>query len=188
MQQLVIRQKTGFKITQPNTPVIIRDQRGLLFYSTEYKAPNASEFNLPPGTYFVQQGTFRSMSQPIDYPLMRLPPHERERRIPKDFKIIWGRNPKKKCTINWGTRTITYDKSLADYSQAELDFIHSHELSHAHYETEKYCDLKACNYMIRKGYNPIQTAVSQIDSLSPNHAERKMFIVEQLKKTYGNRL
>lgn len=128
------------------------------------------------------------MPNPVDYPLMKLPPHERERRIPKDFKIVWGRNPKKKCTINWGTKTIMYDVSLAEFTKPELDFIHGHELSHAHYTTEKYCDLKSGNYMIRKGYNPIQIAVSQIDSLDPKHHERKMFLVDQLKKTYGKTL
>lgn len=185
MRRLFVPVKSGFKITKPELPVVIRDERGLLFYSTEFKAPNVHAFNLPAGTYFVEQGQFGQMANPINYPLMPLPPHERNRPIPKHFKKVWGDKPRAKCQINWDTHTITFDYRLADYTLPEQDFIRFHEYSHAHYQTEKYCDLKAANYMIRKGYNPIQIGASQIDSLSSGQHERKRFLINQLIKTYG---
>jgi len=178
--------KTGFKILKPEKPVVIRDKNGMLFYSTEYKTPDISEFNLPAGEYYIDQGNFRSMFSPINYPLMPLPKKERNRKTPTDFKILWGDNPDK-CSIDWINKTITFDHSLKDYSKPERDFIKYHEFSHADYKTEKYCDLKAANYMIANGYNPIQIGISQIDSLSPKQVERKEFLTNALIRTYGKK-
>ena len=186
MFRLHIGQKTGFKILRPEKPVIIRDERGMLFYSTEDKVPNVSEFNLPAGNYIVDSGVIRSMFSPVNYPLLRLPRNERNRPIPKDFKIIWGKNPNK-CSIIWPKKVILFDESLKDYTKPELDFIRFHEYSHANYLTEKYCDLKAANYMIKKGYNPIQIGLSQIDSLSGKQFNRKSFLVNAIVKTYGKK-
>lgn len=183
MYKINIGQKTGFKILRPEKEVVIRDDRGILFYSTEFKTPKVVEFNLPAGKYIVDSGYFRSMSNPVDYPLMPLPPKQRNRPIPHDFKMIWSKNPNK-CSIVWPEKKIVFDVSLKDYSLPELDFIKFHEYSHANYHTEKYCDLKAANYMILKGYNPIQIGVSQIDSLSGKQSHRKEFLTNMICKYY----
>jgi hypothetical protein len=185
--KLHLGQKTGFRILRPEREVIIRDSRGLLFYTTEFKTPNVKEFNLPAGDFLIDSGVFKSMAFPVDYPLMTLPPKERNRPIPNDFKIVYGRNPNK-CSIIWPEKKILFDSALLDYTTPERDFIKFHEFSHAHYVTEKYCDLKAANYMILKGYNPIQIGLSQIDSLSSKQAERKEFLVNMLCKTYSKYL
>jgi hypothetical protein len=177
-------QKTGFRILKPEKEVIIRDNNGRLFYTTEYKTPKVKFFNLPAGDYLVDSGVFKSMQSPVDYPLMPLPPKQRNRPIPKDFRLVWGRNPNK-CSIIWPEKKILFDVSLQEYTKPELDFIKFHEFSHANYHTEKYCDLKAANYMLLKGYNPIQIGVSQIDSLSGRQSDRKNFLVDMLVKHYS---
>lgn len=175
-RQLTVGEKTGFKITYPAIAVIIRDCRGLLFYSTEYQLPKVTEFNLPCGTYLVDSGHFVKMNAPVNYPMKQLPPAERKRPVPNDFKILWGDNPNK-CSVIWPRKVILFDRSLEDYRLPELYFILYHEYSHASYKTEKFCDLKAYNYMIRKGYNPAQIGMSQIDSLSSEQWKRKQFLV-----------
>lgn len=187
-RSLQVTVKTGFRITNPDVPVIIRDCRGLLFYSTELQVPRVKEFNLPPGKYLVDSGYFTTMSEPVDYALKVLPPAERHRPIPHNFPIVWGENPNK-CSIIW-PRSVTglpdspkqgfilFDRSLEEYRLPELFFILYHEYSHASYKTEKFCDLKAYNYMILKGYNPAQIGMSQIDSLNgPTAKRRKQFLI-----------
>ena len=174
-RKLVIDKKTGFRITQRETPVIVRDCRGLLFYSTELQVPNVREFNLPCGEYLVDSGYFTPMSEPVDYPLKSLPPFERDRPLPKDFVLTWGDNPNK-CSIIWPAKTILFDRSLEEYRLPELFFILYHEYGHSKYKTEKFCDLYAYNCLIRKGFNPEQVGLSQIDSLSAGQWKRKAFL------------
>lgn len=188
MYRIHLTQKTGFKVLKPEKEVVIRDEKtGLLFYSTEFKTPNVKEFNLPKGNYIVESGFIRPMLFCVDYPLIKLPKKERNRPIPHNFKIVYGKNPNK-CSINWDEGKIIKDSAMKDWPRQENDFIYFHELSHAHYQTEGYCDLKAANYMILKGYNPIQIGLSQIDSLSPKQVARKELLVNALIKTYGKYL
>lgn len=175
MRKLSVPVKSGFRITKPEIPVNIRDCRGLMFYTTEYLVPKVKEFNLPPGDYLVDGGYFTQMGEPIEYPLKKLPPHERERAKPHNFRIDWGINPNK-CSIIWNEKRILFDNSLQDFTLPELYFILYHEYSHANYQTEKFCDLKAYNYMILKGFNPAQIGMSQIDSLSDKQYKRKAFL------------
>lgn len=191
-RSLTVTTKTGFRITHPEYPVNIRDCRGVLFYTTEPQVPRIHEFNLPQGRYLVDSGHFKPMAAPVDYPLKKLPPRERDRPVPYNFKLIWGDNPNK-CTVVWSNtpymgqpkpypeiplkQFILFDKSLEDYRLPELYFILYHEYGHAKYKTEKFCDLDAYNRMIVKGFNPTQIGMAQIDSLSSEQERRKQFLV-----------
>lgn len=194
MRPLNITTKTGFRITRPETPVIIRDSRGVLFYSTEPVLPKVKEFNLPPGKYFVDSGIFQAMDTPVNYALAKLPPRQRSRPFPTDFKLRWGDNPKK-CTVDWDNKTITFDHSMSESPLSHLDFIKYHEFGHARYgcnpetsspekiiQCESFADLFAVNCMLRKGYNPEQIAESNVDSLSHKQGARKEFITNILSK------
>src|SRR3972149_10578245 len=150
MIPLVLKQKAGFINVNPNQPVIIRDIRGKLFYSTEGLRPVKS-FNLPEGQYFIDQGTIQ-MTKFIPPKLAKLPAPERSLKAPFDFAITFDYNPNK-CTIQWRKKVIVFDNSLKDYTLPELFFILYHEYSHALYKTEKYADLHAANLMLKKGYN-----------------------------------
>lgn len=194
MRQIVVPVKTGFKIRNPETPVIIRDSRGIMFYTTEPVTPNVKQFNLPPGKYFVDQGFFTPLARPIDYKLKRLPTRQRNRPFPTNFKIVWADNPKK-CTVDWDRKTMTFDRSFQDAPLSHLDFIKYHEYGHARYGTlptasddeiirsEAYADLFAVNCMLRKGYNPEQIAETHIDSLSTKQGARKEFISNIIANT-----
>lgn len=186
MTPLNLSQKTGFKIVKPEKPVIIRDEKGILFFSTEANTPRVTVFNLPAGKYWVETGHIRSLIEPINYGLMPLPRREYfDRQVPKNFKIIWARNPNK-CTVDWDNKTITFDPSMKEWTKPELDFIKFHEFSHSDYETERFADLKSANYMILKGYNPSQIGIAQIDSLSPAQVGRKDFLSRMISKHYKN--
>lgn len=196
MREIILRNKTGFKITRPETPVIIRDTRGILFYSTEPITPKVKQFNLPPGKYLVDQGSFTPLARPIEYPLKKLPPKQRNRKFPKDFKMKWGNNPNK-CTVDWDRKTITFDTSFQESPLSHLDFIKFHEFGHARYgvkqgtdpdseayrQSEAFADLFAVNCMLLKGYNPEQIAETQIDSLSSSQKDRKEFIANIISNT-----
>jgi hypothetical protein len=179
MRQLVLKEKTGFKVTNPYEPVIIRDFRGILFYTTEPLLPKVKEFNLPPGTYFVQSGYIQQKSNPVDYKSLRLPPYERNMPVPSDFVVKFGTNPNK-CTIFWDLGYILFDNHFKEKPLYEVAFILNHEMGHSKYKTEKYADLFAANEMLKKGYNPSQIGVAPIDSLSEMQYERKRFIVNNL--------
>jgi hypothetical protein len=185
MNRIKLFHKTGFKIRYPETEVIIRDENGLLFYSTECKTPNVKEFNIPIGEYWIDSGYVKSTFLPVNYPYIPLPKRERYNKpSPFGFKIVYGNNPFK-CSILWLKKAILFDASLLDYTRPERDFILCHEYAHQMYRTEKYCDLKAANLMIEIGYNPIQIGMAQIDSLSNMNIDRKHFLVDMLCKTYG---
>jgi hypothetical protein len=180
MRKLKIFEKTGFQVTDPYTPVVIRDFRGVLFYSTESLTPKVKEFNLPTGEYIVDCGKFRSKEFPVNYPLYKLPRFERNREKPYGFKIRFGHNPNK-CTIFWHRKLILFDNALKDLPLPELDFIRFHEYSHARFHTEVFCDLMAANYMLCKGYNPSQIRQAPIRSLSDKQFKRKAKFIQLTK-------
>lgn len=183
MNTIIIPQKTGFYIIDPFNPVNIRDFRNKLFYSTEPLLPKVKNFNLPVGKYFVENGLIRVLKEPVKYPLLRMPKPERKLISPFDFEIIVKDNPNK-CTINWNKKTITFDPEIMEKSLSEIYFILYHEYGHQLFNTEKYADLVACNYMLRKGFNPSQIASAPILSLSERAQERKEYIVNNF--TNGN--
>lgn len=184
-----VRTKTGFKITDPTVPVNIRDDRGILFYSTESRVPEITEFNLPPGTYLVDSGHFREMLRPINFKLERLPVSENLlSRAPYHFEIIFEDNPNK-CTIFWKEKLIVFDTKFQDAPLPELFFIYFHELGHSRYgyetryspeEAEAYCDLYASNEMLKMGFNPSQVDAAPKNTLSSRQDYRKNFIEETL--------
>ena len=177
MRKIFLTKKTGF-INVGNKPIIIRDYRGIKFYDTSGLSPQPEKFNMPQGEYYLDQGHIRE-TEPVNYPLVKLPPFERNLKKPYNFKIIFGDNPNK-CTIYWRKKIILFDNDLKDYSLPELDFIRFHEFGHARFKTEKYADLMAVNYMLTKGYNPLQIGEAQLTSLSDNNYERKVFLTNKI--------
>jgi hypothetical protein len=177
MIPLVLKQKAGFLNLYPSQPVIIRDFRGKLFYSTEGLRP-VQKFNLPEGQYYIDQGKIK-MIRFIPPKLNRLPTPERNLKPPFNFSIVFDYNPNK-CTIRWKEKIIVFDNSLRDYTLPELYFILFHEYSHALYKTERFADLCSANMMLIKGFNPSQIGAAPITSLSEKQLNRKKFVVNNL--------
>lgn len=192
MHKLIVNGKTGFRIRDgyENVPVIIRDWRGVLFYSTEDTVPNAKEFNLPdlkgPTEYYVDSGYFSKMEKPVEWNLHKLPPIERNWEDPTKFKISFGTN-RNKCTINWGQGWILFDNQYKDAPLPVLYFLLYHEYAHRYYKTEKWVDSLAFNYGMKKGFNPNQFAKVPVTTLSERQTERKWHAVNQTIETNGNR-
>lgn len=181
MQRLLtLSQKTGFKILQKNIPVIIRDNRGIIFYSNEFIAEDKRKFfNLPFGRYIVDSGYFAPMANPVKYKLIHLPPKQRNFPKPFDFKIEFNRNPHK-CTVHWDKKLIVFDNSFRDTPRFILEFVLYHEIAHHAYHTEKYADALASNFMLLRGYNPSQVGIAPLFSLSSVQEHRKKFIINNL--------
>lgn len=187
MRKFFVSKKTGFRNITPYNDIIIRDWRGVMFYTTEGITP-VNEFNLPEGNYLIQAGAFNPLEKPVDYKKIKLPPPERTSYPnPFKFKMVFGHNPNK-CSIIWERKTILYDTKLLESPLYVLDFILFHEYSHRLYGTEKYADLSAANMMFLVGYNPSQIGYSPMDSLSESANSRKDFMVENLIRVRnGNR-
>jgi hypothetical protein len=188
MRKLVVNKKTGLRIKDVYKPVIIRDDRMIIFYSTESMLPDCNVFNLPKGTYFVESGNFESLPSPIPFTLIKLPTGNRFF-YPNagNFPIKIVKNPNK-CSIDWERKVILLDESFREKSWPIIDFILSHEIGHKYYgdkpDSEINADLFAANRMIKKGYNPSQIAYAQLDSLSGRQLERKNVLTQKIINSY----
>jgi len=178
MVELKVIKKTGFINIAPHEPIIIRDFRGKIFYSTE-GLRIIPEFNLPIGTYYIDSGKFKLRAKPVFFKLPAMPKIERRFKSPDNFKILFANNPNK-CTINWFKKTITFDESFRDKLLPELYFVLYHEFGHHLYLTEKYADLFAARRMLIKGYNPSQIVRAPITSLSAYQEKRKQHILNKI--------
>jgi hypothetical protein len=183
MSELIVNKKTGFRVNDVTTPVIIRDFRGMLFYTTESLIPKVKYFNLPPlGRFYLDSGNITPLKHPIKRKLAKLPTPERFRRPPFDFQVQFGNNPNK-CTIFWDQKKILFDNAFKSKSLSELYFVLFHEYGHALYGTEKYADLVATNLMKIRGFNTSQIGDAPLFTLSAIQLERKKFIIDKLIKT-----
>jgi len=178
-QQLSLKKKTGFVNLQPERPVIIRDMRGKIFYSTEMLEQEIKKFNMPPGNYQLISGVIAPMKEPVKFPLSVIPRPERNYPNPFDFKIVFGFNPNK-CSIIWRKKTILFDDKLKSKTEPELYFILFHEFGHKLYKTEKYADLYASNAMLLKGFNNSQIGNAPITSLSSGQWDRKKYLTGRI--------
>ena len=176
--KLELKRKTGFKINNPEVPVIINDYRGKVFYNNS-ELKNRTAFNLPKGIYFIKSGNFSMLERPVLYKKNKLPLPERLRAWPFDFKVIFAFNPQK-ATINWTHKVIIFDNRLRDKSLPELYYILFHEFAHSKFKTETLTDALAENMMINFGFNPSQIAKAPITSLSDKQVVRKTNAVKRL--------
>lgn len=182
MVELNINAKTGFKITDPNKPVVIRDFRGLFFYSTEGLAPNVEEFNLPGfGKYFVDSGHFKQLPEPVRFKRLALPAIAENKFFPDptQFKIEFGDNPYK-CTVSYVKGIIKFDNAFRDASLPQIYFLLYHEYGHQFFKTEKYADFMSANYMMVKGFNPSQIVTAPWTTLSDKQEFRKQLLVRRI--------
>lgn len=197
MFELIVTKKTGFIVTDPSVPIIIRDNRGILFYSTEPLVPKTKRFNMPAlGKFIVDNGKFRRSDDPVFYQLVRLPKRTAYRESPVNFDIVFGEN-KNKATINFLTRQILFDSIIAELPLPYIFYLYYHEIAHQFFGTskpigspeyntcEKWCDVLASNYMLNKGFNPSQIKEAQRNTLSQRNEFRKEFVERKLETSTG---
>ena len=170
-------EKTGFLVK--SLPVIILDDNGKIFYDSSKVEKKIRAFNLPRGKYELAKGKIQKLNKPVSYPFYPMPKRERFRKLPNDFKIVFGTNPNK-CSILWNEKTILFDESMKNLTKPQIYFILFHEFGHHKYKTEKYCDLFAANMMLKHGFNPSQIGLSSIHSLSDSNFERKEYLVNKI--------
>jgi hypothetical protein len=184
MRQFVVTKKTGFAILDPNKPLIIRDARGILFYTTETLTKKPTCFNMPPfGKFFIEDGNGISpLKNPVPYKLANLPPMIRRFDDPDNFKIIFGINPNK-CTVKWNDKIFLFDSMFRERPLPQIFFILYHEYGHAFTNNEKIADRIASNYMKMRGFNPSQIGAASINALSERQLPRKQELVNSLLGT-----
>jgi len=185
MYDLTVSEKTGYRVTDVYKPINIRDERGILFYTTETMLPRVKMFNLPAGNYRVDSGSFKEMENPVPFKLIPLPTPERKFPSPIGFEFKFEPNPHK-CTINFIEKKITFDLSFKEMSLPQIYFVLYHEYAHQFFHVEKWADVLASNFMLVKGFNPSQIGYAHITSLSCNQIHRKKFNVKKLIETNGN--
>jgi len=181
MRSLIVNEKTGFEIVDPNQTVVIRDARHILFYTNEPIKPRATCFNLPAfGQYWIDSGSIRKLASPVNYPMAELPLLiPRFNITPYNFKIVWGNNPSK-CTILWEKRIIFADSKLKESPLPQMFFILEHEYAHLYTKDDALADQIAGNYMKELGFNPVQIGESSIFALSDRQIQRKATLVNSL--------
>lgn len=184
MKEINLTTKTGFKVVDLKTPIVINDYRGIEFYNTTplLKEKNrVIKFNLPKGHYTIVSGFFEKMKHPVKLKLAKLPKPERYFKPPFDFEIRFGDNPNK-CTIYWKAKTIVFDDSFKEMPLPYVYFVLYHEYGHGIFKTEKLADLVASNLMKIKGFNLSQIYRAQINTLSDLQWHRKEFLSNELLK------
>jgi len=186
MYALNIAKKTGFTVVDRNTPIVIRDNRGILFYDTTPITPRVQKFNLPRGKYIVDSGNFKIRPKPVKYRLAELPIYCNRVGYPSPskFKIMYGDNPNK-CSVIWDKKVIVFDNSFKEKPRSHVYFILMHEWAHRYFngQREDCCDIWASNAMKILGYNPSQIGLAQIYSLSDAQNFRKNVLVNKLIKS-----
>jgi hypothetical protein len=185
MIKIKVNKKTGF-CCNDSTELIINDAKGKLFYSRSINRPKNC-FNLPKGVYYTNNN-LTQLGTPVSYSIPKLPPIEREGIIPVIVIVRKGNNPHKCSIIRDDRRRIAVifaDNKIFELPRVQQELIMMHELGHCFYETEYKCDLFSARYLIKRGYNPSQLALSSFYSLgnSDSAYERKCTMLEVMKET-----
>lgn len=183
--RLIVTEKTGFVSQSPEVCIY---KNGMPFYSMKRKGAIIA-FNMPRGDYEVQKGIMTKRNV-INYPLIQLPKPDVNGQLPKKIKITYREN-KYKCSVDISdnvTMKVYFDPMFKNYPEWVRDWILGHEAGHFRYrgkgtESEKNCDLFACNTMLISGFNPsqIQAAidVSLSNGIISEHRKENMY--ESLK-------
>lgn len=179
LPRLVVDEPSGFRVIN-NKPVIILDELGNEFYSTDLLETTVTEFNLPIGTYYILQGKIAKMPEMVKYPINPLPKPERLMRDdPENFEIKFVENPFT-GSVFWDVKKIYLDNGLCELPLPSLVFVLYHEYAHRYYVTESHCDLYAANRMLQEGYNPSQIGEGVVKTLSASNYARMEKVVNKL--------
>lgn len=180
MRKITVNKKTVF--FTHDKPLNIYDERGLLFYSSDFVKKFKGFFSLPRGVYYTNNRLQLSSMKINSYEKIQLPKIERDLKHDWDtFKIIFDDNPNK-CSINHKTKTITYDNSFKKQPLYILYFILFHEMGHNYYQSEIGADIFAVKKMLKEGFTPSQIGLSPLKSLSKSSDFRKKIIIDTILK------
>jgi hypothetical protein len=181
MFRFSLDKKTGF-YTRDKVVILCH---GLPFYVSTKE----TTFNLPSGTYEVEQGSIEELPKPIVYIVPTLPRPTRKSITPKKLKIIVEPNPHK-CTFDLNKGTVRIDPAFIDKGKTFLAFIFGHEIGHLNYLGSKHddngelkCDKYSAKMLIDEGYNPSQLYFAQNLCLthSPERKEQFENFLKQIK-------
>lgn len=140
---------------------------GLPFYVKKNNR-GVQYFNLPLGVYKVY-GNLTKLKKPIRYKLPLIAKKYINKKLPRNFKIMFGENPNK-CTVDLSRNTIFFDNRFRHETDPTIAFICRHELGHYRYagkgaKSEFQCDTFATYCMLLEGFNPSQIRAAILYSL-----------------------
>lgn len=178
--EIKVKRKTLFFFPNfKNDLLNIYDNKGVLFYSSDFVSNFLGYFYLPSGTYTANH-YFKQVNGKLQQPKIKLPKRERDfKHNFKEFKILFGIN-KHKCTIDHDEKTILFDNSFLDAPKYVLAFILYHEQGHNFYETEWKADLFSVAKMLKEGYN-ISQIIKAPFTLSEKQENRKLKILQHFE-------
>lgn len=178
MKRIINKKRNTF--FTPDRHIKIYDERGIIFYDSNWCGKFKGIFYLPKGKYFT-----KNRFKKIKYKKRRVfknPPNERDLKHDwSAFRIIFRPNPHK-ASILHNSNTIIFDTSFKKAPRFQLIFILLHEKGHNYYKTEHKADGYAVRAMLKRGYNPSQIALAPLFTLSNDNLERKKIVFEKLKK------
>ena len=183
--EITVKKKTLFYFPKfKNEPLNIYDERGNIFYSSDFTKNFKGLFYLPKGRYNTDNLIVQSRGN-LTQPEIRLPKRQWDMKHNfNNFEIRYGNNINK-CTIFHDRKIILFDDSFKSAPLYQLAFMLAHEKGHNYYMSEKFADLFALRLMLKEGYNTSQV-IRAIDlTLSDKRSiDRKIFIYKLLNKFY----
>lgn len=179
MQKFSVDKKTGF--CSFNSPVLIFEQkRKRPFYFHKGNENGRFYFNLPKGNYFTEN-RIEKLNVPVPVQLPELPPFEKNKPLPKKVKVNFLENPNK-ASILVDKHKMYVDPKILKLPLPAIHFVLFHEIGHYYYQDEKNCDLFAVREMLKMGFNPSQCGVAIDNALSDKSTDRKMCIIQKMRK------
>jgi len=164
MTKFDVLQKCGFVANCAK--VLILDENKKEFYNY---SPKNRMFNLPKGSYFLDNSVKIKETKPLVFKLPYLPkPQKRTKLEPKDFIIKMVQNPNKASIFLHEGRIEIDSNFWANLSRVQKEYVLNHELGHLYFEDEKRADLYAMEQMLKIGYNPSQIANVVLKTFSVN--------------------
>lgn len=179
MKIFSVDKKTGY--CSHNSPVFIYEKkRNKLFYYHHGNKKGRFFFNLPKGEYFTNNN-IEKLIEPVTVELPILPPAEKSKTLPSKVKVQFLENPNK-ASILVDKHKVFVDPKILKLSLPSIIFVLFHEIGHYYYKTEEYCDLFAVREMLKRGFNPSQCGIAIDEALSDKSRNRKICIIEKMRK------
>lgn len=162
----------------PHKNIIIYDERGVLFYNSEWAKKFTGIFSLPIGVY--SSNVEFKVLRPLKRKKLKLLRIERNKGHEwSKFKIEFYENPHK-CTIYHKRKLIVFDNKFKTAPKFQLMFVLLHEKGHNYYKSEEKADWYAIRGMWIRGFNKSQIGLAPLITLSEKNLKRKQIVINFL--------
>lgn len=103
---------------------------------------------LRPGNYYLPDNITVGVFKPANLPDLPVPQRFRGS---KNLKVRYSLDAPRQGKVNWKEREIILNPQLRHGDPVNRDFVLFHEIGHAHYKNEAFCDMFAAKKCNQKG-------------------------------------